>query len=127
MYKKLPKTVFTDRGAGMYSPQGLMVGHFEAALGEAGFSTYWGHDASTQAPDMPDVLLHETAVAMFRKRMRKEKPSVAPWNETVEMWQARAQRAVNWMNSDCDLDGLCRQWPRRLFELRDAGGDRLPY
>ena len=32
---------------------------------------------------MPHVLLHETAVAMFRRRMRTQKPVVAPWKETL--------------------------------------------
>ena len=44
--------------------------------------TFWGPDASMQSPDMPDLLLHETAVVIFRKRMRVEKPCVVPWKET---------------------------------------------
>ena len=51
---------------------------------------------------MQDVLLHETAVAIFRQHMRKEKPRVAPWKETIEMWQARADGVVRWMNSERD-------------------------
>ena len=43
---------------------------------EAGFKLYWGADARKQSPDMGDVLLHETAVSWFRKRMSAERPEV---------------------------------------------------
>ena len=76
---------------------------------------------------MPDALLHETAVGIFRKRMRKEKPVVVPWKETIDMWNVRAAKVVQWMDAECDLQGLCRQWPQRLYELRNADGDRLKY
>ena len=69
----LPNIVFTDRGTGMYSPHGAVTRFYEEALTATGCSLYWGADASIQAPDMPDVLLHETVVAMFRKRLRREK------------------------------------------------------
>ena len=64
---KLPRTVFTDRGTGMYNPQGKVVRRYHAALESAGFTLYWGTDARRQSPDMADMLLHETAVAWFPK------------------------------------------------------------
>ena len=109
----------------MYSPQGSIVGFYEEALTQTGFKSFWGPDASQQSPDMPDVLLHETAVAIFRKRMRQQKPVVAPWKETLEQWTERAENAVAWMNSDCDLGSLCRKFPERLRRLRENGGERL--
>ena len=126
LYARLPKTVFTDRGTGMYSPQGHIVRYYAEALDEAGFETFWGHDASQQAADMPDLLLHENAVGVFRNRMRKEKPVVVPWKETVEMWTERAAKVVQWMNDGDALDRLCRRFPERVQACSDAGGERLP-
>ena len=110
----------------MYSPQGFIAGACEQALADAGFKAYWGADARTQSPDMPDVLLHETAVGMFRKRLRREKPVVAPWLESVEQWSERAGKVVQHMNANYDLDGLCRRFPERLNELLQNSGERLP-
>ena len=76
---RVPKIVFTDRGTGMYTPQGFIVRDYEFALSDVGLQPFWGADATPQAPDMPDVLLHETAVGMFRNLLRKEKPAVEPW------------------------------------------------
>ena len=117
--------VFTDRGTGMYSPQGAVTHLYEEALATAGFSLYWGADASLQAPDMPDVLLHETAVAMFRNRLRRERPAALPWEETQEQWACRAEKVVKWLNGNCNLDSLCRKFPTRLHDLLLRGGDRL--
>ena len=83
-----PRTIFTDRGTGMYAPGGTIVGLYERAVHEAGFRVYWGADARQQSPDMGDVLLHETAVAFFRKRMREERPVVSPWEETLQQCYA---------------------------------------
>jgi hypothetical protein len=122
---RLPRVVFTDRGTGMYTPMGRVVGACEAALQEGGFRTFWGGDASDQAADMPDLLLHETAVAIFRARMRKEVPACLPWQETPEQWTARARKVVRGINAECDLAGLCREFPARLQSCVDAQGDRL--
>ena len=109
----------------MYSPGGLIVGRFEAAMKESGMKTFWGPDAAMQSPDMPDLLLHETAVALFRKGMRSEKPCVAPWKETQAQWTERATRVVGWMNNLCDLKALCHEFPQRLVAVQNAEGDRL--
>ena len=122
---RLPRTVFTDRGTGMYTPLGRLVGAYEAALADEGFHPYWGNDASAQAADMPDLLLHETAVALFRARMRKEAPQGLPWQETREAWAARARRVVRCINRNCDLQSLCREFPARLEACVASGGDRL--
>ena len=74
---------------------------------------------------MPDVLLHETAVAMFRNRLRRERPLALPWEETQEHWACRVEKVVQWLNGNCNLDSLCRKFPTRLQELLARGGDRL--
>ena len=74
---------------------------------------------------MPDVLLHETAVAMFRNRLRRKRPLGLPWEETQEQWAARAEVVVSWLNAQCNLDNFCRKFPLRLQQLIDRAGDRL--
>ena len=74
---------------------------------------------------MGDVLLHETAVGMFRNLLRKEKPVTLPWRESVEQWAQRAGKCVDRMNAEYDLDGLCRRFPERLRKLEANKGERL--
>ena len=121
---RLPNVVFTDQGRACTRPRA--VSHlYEETLASAGFSLHWGADASLQAPDMPDVLLHETAVAMFRNRLRRERPAALPWDETQEQWACRAEKVVQWLNGNCNLDSLCWEFPTRLQQLLARGGDRL--
>ena len=74
---------------------------------------------------MPDILLHETAVAMFRKRMRAERPAVLPWMETTAQWAERASRVVQWMNAECELGALCKGFPGSLEGVIKSDGERL--
>ena len=121
-----PRTVFTDRGTGMYTGAGKIVREYEQALKDQGFRAYWGQDASKQSPDMGDVLLHETAVAWFRKLMRKEKPEVAPWEETQEQWTRRARSVIRQVNQEYAVPGLCKEFSSRLADVIERQGDRLP-
>ena len=97
----LPCAIFTDRGTGMYSPLGMIVGRFEAAIKKSGMQTLWGPDDSMQSPDIPDLLLHETAVAIFHKRPRIEKPWVVPWKQTEAEWTESAARVMKWLKASC--------------------------
>ena len=121
----LPRTMFTDRGTGMYIPSGQVVEKYKSAALEGGFKLYWGDDASMQSPDMGDVLLHETAVAWFRKLMQKQLPECAPWEETPLAWAKRARRAVLHINENFDVPALCREFPTRLHALASGSGERL--
>ena len=71
-------------------------------------------------------MLHETAVSWFRSKMRREKPSVLPWLETRAQWKARAARCVRAINADYDVAALCREFPARLLDCQERGGDRIP-
>ena len=122
----LPRVLFTDRGTGMYASNGHIVRDFANAADAAGFRTYWGCIAKRQAPDMGDLLLHETAVSWFRSKMRREKPSALPWCETRAQWTARAARCVAAINAEYDVAGLCREFPARLHDCKERGGDRIP-
>ena len=122
---RLPRTVFTDRGTGMYIPLGKIVHKYEEALQHAGFKPYWKDNAGRQSPDMGDLLLHETAVAWFRKRMVALKPEVLPLLETREMWCRRAHQAASYATNEYDVAGLCREFPARLQQCLDEDGERL--
>ena len=91
----------------------------------AGLRLYWGPSAKKQAPDLGDVLLHETAVSWFRSKMRATKPDVLPWEETQDQWAARARRVVRDVNANCEVCKLCLEFPARLQVLMDSEGDRL--
>ena len=121
----LPRHIFTDRGTGMYNPVGKVVQLYAAAVKKAGFNLHWGPDASRQSPDMGDILLHETAVAWLRKRMKAEKPQVLPWEETQDQWATRARQAVCHINANHDVAGLCREFPSRLQSVVETQGGRL--
>ena len=95
----LPRNVFTDRGAGMYTSSGKIVEKYRQTIDQAGFSVHWGPDARRQSPDMGDVLLRETAVAWFRRRMTAERPVCVPWGETRAQWAHRAKRVLDHINS----------------------------
>ena len=122
---RLPRLVFTDRGTGMYNPAGRIVGKYQGAIKEAGFRTYWGEDAAPQSPDMGDMLLHETAVAWFRKGMKEEKPTMLPWQETQQEWTQRARRVVKRINAKHNVKGLAADFPQRLKAVVDGEGERL--
>jgi hypothetical protein len=122
----LPRDLFSDRGTGMYAPSGRVCNAYADAVAGAGFRLYWGPDAKQQAPDMGDMLLHETAVSWFRGRMRREKPDVVPWEETRAQWAVRAARCVRQVNAEYDVAGLCREFPARLRDCIAREGDRLP-
>lgn len=121
----LPRVLFTDRGTGMYTSRGYIVEKYRQAVDDMGFRAFWGEDARVQSPDMGDILLHETAVAWFRKRMQKERPATAPWQETPQAWDRRARRVVQHINENFDVASLCRQFPQRLRAVVDSGGERL--
>ena len=121
----LPRTVFTDRGTGMYNPSGKIVRQYEEAIRRAGMRVFWGSDAWQQSPDMPDLLLHETAVAWFRRCMKLEWPVCAPWEETLPQWSQRARRVVEHINTNYDVKGLCSEFPQRLADVLDGDGERL--
>ena len=121
----LPRILFTDRGTGMYAPNGKVTHAYSHAVDASGLRLYWGEDAKLQAPDLGDMLLHETAVSWFRSRMKREKPNVVPWEETRAQWAVRAARCVRHINDEYDVAGLCREFPARLLDCCERDGDRL--
>ena len=110
----------------MYAPSGRVTGAYDRAVRECGFKLFWGPDAKQQSPEMPDLLLHETAVSWVRNKLRRAKPETMPWKETPAQWSRRMMAAVGEANLG-DVDGLCKQFPERLEECVAAGGNKLDY
>ena len=123
----LPRTIFTDRGPGFYQAYaGTIVAAYKEALSENGFKAFAGGEAKWQPPDLPDVLLHETAVAWVRgffkklpfKVKKKVKYNLTLFEEMIH------QRELH-INKTYDATGLCKAFPRRVEALIKAKGDRL--
>ena len=122
----LPKVLYTDRGPGMFVPRtGQATGAYAEGVQEAELRLYTGTDASQQPSDLADVLLHETAIACFKRNLAASTPSAEPWKETRQDFQARVARVAKEANSKCDLRLLCCEYLTRLEMLVQTKGDRL--
>ena len=40
-----------------------------------------------------------------------------PWNEKEEAFEGRLKAAATWVNDHHDVEGLCKQMPRRMHDL----------
>ena len=83
-----------------------------------------GDQASTQPGNRSDALLHETAVSWTRALLTTTMPS-APWDETREEYGARLRTISAKINETHDVEGLCRQFPQRVFDIIAREGDKL--
>ena len=87
---------------------------------------YAGDDASQQPPDIPDVLLHETAVAwarsFFKKHTLKKSAGLA---DMERQFQAVLRDCGARLTANYAVDELCSSFPARLRELVAAKGGRL--
>ena len=125
-----PRTVFSDRGPGFYHASlGSITGEYESILRKHNFKAWAGANSKTgpraQPPDVPDVLLHETAVSWIRQRLHATAPK-RRWEETPEQLATRLQAAVAHCNDEYNVSGLCRKFTSRLTELvKETAGDRL--
>ena len=124
-----PTVVCTDRGPGYYHPAlGTITPEYHAALEEQGLTAFAGEHAKWQPADIPDVLLHETAVAWVRRYL-KYNPML--YTADLKKDQARLEQslqdAVSHINTYFEVADLCHGWPKRLKDLRDNEGDRLKH
>ena len=120
-----PACVFVDRGKGFYnSGNGKITPEFRAALTEHGFTAFWGHDASVQPGHLQELMLHEAAVAWLRHRLTETLPKLS-WKETPDQFAARLRSCCAGVNEDLDVEGLCRDFPRRVALLHERNGGRL--
>ena len=120
-----PTIVMTDMGRGFYhGPTGKIIKRYKAGLQSVGLRPFMGDDAQKQPGTMQDLMLHETAVSWMRAKLTTTCPA-RPWKETREQYQARLHECCRQVNAEYDVEGLCRELPSRLEELKRRKGDRL--
>ena len=120
-----PKYVFVDRGKGFYTPaSGQITSKYSVALAENNFEPMMGQNARLQPGSLSEVLLHETAVSWLRVRLAESVPARA-WAETREQYASRLRACCQAVNSCYNVDGLCRAFPGRIAQLREAQGGKL--
>ena len=120
-----PDTLWTDRGKGFYSPNnGLIPQGYQNALREHGFKAALGKNAFVQLGKLQELMLHETAVTWIRLRLGRTVPA-RPWEESRDAYTTRLKRAVEEVNTSCDVEGFCRGFIQRVNQLVAAKGGRL--
>ena len=122
-----PTTLFTDRGAGFFDPgTGVITAEYKQAAQEHGFKVFQGENASLQPgqANLGQVLLHETAVSWIRYRLARTLPA-EPWAETVEQFSARLRSIAADINDNLNVEGLCKDFPKRIQQIIDVGGDNI--
>ena len=120
-----PKIVMTDKGRGFYHGfTSKMTDEYKAGLQSVGLRAFMGEDAGRQPGDLQDLMLHETAVAWMRALLQTSCPA-RPWQESREDYKWRLQEACRQVNAEYDVEGLCKELPDRLEELKKREGDRL--
>ena len=119
-----PETVFVDLGGGFYKGC-VITEEFKVALRTNHLKAFHGNDASVQPGRSGDLWPHETAISWMRYRLRVTLPQ-EPWNETEDELGARLKAAAEWVNHHHDVEGLCKQMPRRMCDLvHETKGDQL--
>ena len=110
-----PDTAFVDLGNG-FCQGGAITMEFKQALRDHGLKPFHGDDASVQPARSGDLWPHETAVSWVRQRLRTTLPP-EPWHETESDFEGRLKAAAAWVNDHHDVEGLCKQMPRRMHDL----------
>ena len=65
-------------------------------------------------------------MSWVRDRLKRSL-SKDPWNESEESFTKRIKTAVEYVNANHDVAGLCKEMPQRMRDLvNEAKGDRLP-
>ena len=122
---KQPSCIFVDRGKGFYrTANGKITPEFKDALRESGFKAFWGEDASRQPGHLQEMMLHETAVSWLRVRLSESLPKRC-WEETPEKFAERLRGCCSRVNTDLDVEGLCKGFPKRIETLKLKQGGRL--
>ena len=125
--RRLPKLVASDRGPGFYqAASGTIVAAYKEALAANGFKPFAGDEAKQQPPDIPDVLLHETVVSWVRAYFKRYPFQWVPKVEmNYKLFRKRLKECEAYINTNHDVAGLCRSFPKRIDALIAAKGDRL--
>ena len=122
-----PDQIFVDRGRGFYNVKtGKITEEYKTALSEHGLHNAMGTCAKVQPGNYGDLLLHETAVAWMRERLRETLPKNC-WLETREEYGRRLKTCAESINNHYDVEALCRGFLKRMDALVAAQGQRLKY
>ena len=121
-----PKILFTDRGNGFYeSGSGKITSGYQNALRQHNLQAFMKADASMQPGSLQELMLHETAMAWVRYRLKKNVPKI-PWEETIEEYGVRLKEVAAYIEREYGVDALCRGLPDRVAILDERKGDRIP-
>lgn len=120
-----PDNVMVDRGRGFHNPgTGRITPEYAQALRDQELKNVIGTDAAKQPGHMQEILLHATAVALIRSGLTRTVPKRC-WLETLPDYGRRLKEVVDHINEHYDVEGLCRNLPKRIDDLIAAGGGRL--
>ena len=120
-----PRVLFVDRGSGFFNAgTGAITHEFKTALQDHQLTAFMGGNAALQPGSLQEMMLHETAVAWIRRGLTWSLPP-KPWEETIEAFGARLREVVQKVNTEYNVQGLCKQLPQRVQDLHDAEGGRL--
>lgn len=124
-HRDRPSIVYVDRGEGFYASNGKITEVFAAELQKHRLKAFHGKDAEKQPGRSGDLWLHETAVSWIRERMKRTQP-VEPWAESEPQLEKRLKAAAAHCTSEHDIEGLCKEFPSRMYDLVHVKkGDRL--
>ena len=121
-----PRVLLTDRGPGFYNGNhGIICQKYSSALTAHGFRPFAGRDASSQPPDIADLLLHESVAAGVRKYFRG---NPVKWGEdqekNVRAFTKNLKECEKYLNQHHDLTKLSLSFPRRVQKLVKEKGRR---
>ena len=102
----------------------MITPQYRAALRRHGLRAFFDCDASAQPGQLQEIMLHETAVAWTRERLKKTLPRRS-WSESFDEYGARLKACAAYINGEYDVTGLCLGLPKRLAELDRRRADRL--
>ena len=125
LFLSLPRS--RPSGRGLYAPAtGRITEAFKNALAEHDLDLILGDNAQAQPGNMQEVLLHETAVSWMRLRLARTTPQRS-WLETREQYGLRLKRCCQEVNDELDVEGLGRDFPKRIKLLKDGEGRRIAH
>ena len=107
---------------------GSITPQYAEACEKHGFKTWAGDHAKWQPPDIPDMLLHETAVSWIRKYL---KFNPVKFTEDKQANKQRVidalQDAARYANTYYEVGDLCMAFPERLKVLDAKEGERCKW
>ena len=126
--QKLPRVVCTDRGPGLFARNGYFIREYKEALSRHGFRAYVGDQDGTQQPgDLADCWPHERIAAWTKNWLAKNPlPKSGDLDRLEKRVGLRLGECAKHINSNYNVDSVCRNWPTTMQKLKDRRGDRLP-